>query len=156
MKKFRIPILILLATAALGWAGWSYLNPSHCQVCDREGCRIMQYGLKSKWGLPIKTCCPQCGLTYLHHHPKAKADFATDFESGKRVDAATAFYVRGSDVILCHQPESVRDELHGEIAYTKYDRCLPSMIAFKNLEDAERFQKNHGGRVLRFAELGRT
>lgn len=38
------------------------------------------------------------------------------------------------------------------VAVRAYDRCLPTLVAFKTRSEAEDYRKQHGGRVLTFAE----
>jgi nitrous oxide reductase accessory protein NosL len=33
-----------------------------------------------------------------------------------------------------------------------YDRCLPALVTFKTRAEAETYRKEHGGRVLTYAE----
>jgi hypothetical protein len=40
----------------------------------------------------------------------------------------------------------------GTICEMHYDRCMPSLVAFSKVEDAETYQQKHGGRLLHFAE----
>ena len=153
-QKIKLGLVgLLIVLFAVGFSVWTHFNPGSCQVCDRGTCHALKFGIKTKWGIPTKTCCPQCGLAYMHHYPQSKVSFATDFKTGKKVDAKSAFYVQGSDVNLCHKPSAVRDDIHGEAAFTKYDRCLPSLIAFGTKNDAEEFRQEHGGRLYTFDEL---
>ena len=41
---------------------------------------------------------------------------------------------------------------NGMICETHYDRCMPSLVAFANLKDAQAYQQEHGGRLMRLAE----
>jgi hypothetical protein len=34
----------------------------------------------------------------------------------------------------------------------EYDRCLPTLVAFKTAQEAEAFQQRHGGRVLNYTQ----
>ena len=71
----------------------------------------------------------------------------TDHETGDAIDAREAYVVVGSDVNYC-----MRD--HAHLTETKqpvpksFDRCAPSMICFRRLENAEAFQQEHGGELL--------
>jgi hypothetical protein len=38
------------------------------------------------------------------------------------------------------------------VSMRDYDRCLPTLAAFKTPQEAEAYQQQHGGRVLTFAQ----
>jgi hypothetical protein len=42
-------------------------------------------------------------------------------------------------------------EPHGA-STRKYDRCLPTLVAFKTAQEAEAYQEHHGGRVLSYTQ----
>jgi nitrous oxide reductase accessory protein NosL len=35
----------------------------------------------------------------------------------------------------------------------EYDRCLPTLAAFKSPQEAEAYQQQHGGRVLSYSQV---
>jgi hypothetical protein len=64
-------------------------------------------------------------------------------------------YVEGSDVTPCssmHEGTPPVDE-RGCCMKAVYDRCLPSVLAFRSRERAESFAKEHGGTVKTLAEI---
>ncbi len=77
-------------------------------------------------GSRVVTCGVQCGLM-LEAARGVQRAWATDFISGRRIDASRAWYVVGSSAV----PD-----------------MAPGAIAFASREAAERFQKGFGGRVL--------
>jgi nitrous oxide reductase accessory protein NosL len=77
---------------------------------------------------------------------------ATDYATGKQVDALAALYVVGSDVSHCAAME-VRRDAQGCCLYKGYDRCQPSTIAFAGRDEAEAFARKHGGKVSAWNEL---
>ncbi|WP_025324029.1 nitrous oxide reductase accessory protein NosL [Deferrisoma camini] len=77
-------------------------------------------------GTRAVTCGVQCGLMLARSRGVQRA-WATDFISGKRIDATRAWYVVGSAAV----PD-----------------MAPGLIAFASREDAERFRQGFGGRVL--------
>ena len=81
--------------------------------------------------------------------------YVTDFATGKHIDATRAVYIEGSDVNLCHQPEVMKSESGGCCAYSVYDRCSPSVIAFENTNDTRFFLEKHGGLIVKFDDLVR-
>lgn len=134
-------------------AGGCHRGPKTCAVCDRAECTGLTFRITLPNGKKVETCCPRCGLHYIETHGiTPKSIQATDVITGKRVDAANAVYVEGSDVSHCAANEARRDA-YGCCFFKGYDRCEPSVIAFDSNEAAERFQTQHGGRVLTFQEL---
>lgn len=152
MKRFA-PILLVTMIAAGGLLYWKTSYPAHCQVCDRAGCKALTFGLKKRWGIQVRTCCPRCGFHYGKSHQGTQITYATDFTTGEKIDAGSAVYVEGSSVHFCEEPQAIRDEIRGTSAYLKFDRCLPSVIAFAKKEDAQAFKKSNGGTLLTFNDL---
>jgi hypothetical protein len=77
-------------------------------------------------------CCPHCGLLMLRQSTRASVLLTRDFLYGRMVNARTAFYVYQSEVSLC---------------------CEPSVLAFANQWDAERFQRGFAGQVFPFLTM---
>lgn len=119
-----------------------------CAVCQRDECAGFTFRVKLEDGKQIETCCPRCGMWYVKSAgQRAREMWATDFDSGKRIDATKAAYVSGSDVSYCSQTETRRDG-YGCCFYKGFDRCQPSLIAFESAAAAQVFQKQHGGELL--------
>lgn len=70
-------------------------------------------------------CCAHCGLLLLGDG--AYAAIALDFLFGHSLNARTAFYLVGPDLVVC---------------------CAPAVLPFGRLEDAERFRQGFGGQIL--------
>lgn len=151
-KRFLI-LLVALALPVAGVVWWKNVNSGTCQVCDRKECRAVLFGLRTRWGFPVKTCCPRCAITAMKNTPGLKAVYATDFSTGREVDAKTAIYVEGGNTVMCHKAEAFPDEVRGAANFTVYDRCLPSLIAFGNQKEAEEYQRTHGGTIFTFDQL---
>jgi hypothetical protein len=76
--------------------------------------------------------------------------WATDVNTGESVVAESATYVEGGDVQYCtHGDRPVAREPHG-VSMREYDRCLPTLVAFKTPQEAEAYRQQHGGRVLSY------
>jgi hypothetical protein len=119
-----------------------------CAVCQRDECKGMAFRVTLNNGKTIETCCPRCALHYLEtNHVRARQMEATDFATGTWVDATRAVYVSDSDVHPCAALETRRDPQGCCLAKT-YDRCLPSLVAFADREQAATFQKVHGGQCV--------
>jgi hypothetical protein len=80
------------------------------------------------------------------------AAWATDINTGESVSAESATYVEGGDVQYCtHSDDPMTREPHG-VSVREYDRCLPTLVAFKTPQEAEVYQQQHGGRVLSYSQ----
>jgi hypothetical protein len=138
----------LLSTCAPG--------ETHCAQCGRMECRTMAFTVHLKGGKQVETCCARCGIHYIQsEHPAVESLTARDFDGAGEIDAMRAFYVDGSDVTPClvAGKPPLRDA-SGCCADPVYDRCLPSLIAFRSKEAAEAFTREHGGTVRGFLEIG--
>ncbi len=124
----------------------------NCKLCAEEIHEGMRYTVALSDGGKIKACCPTCGLHLQVHDPgKVASAYATDYASGKTLEAAQAFYVEGSDAHHCDPQRVMRNEVGG--VYTMdWHRCDPGLVAFGSHQAAAAFAAQHGGRVLSFAE----
>ena len=105
-----------------------------CGQCGMElpQYRRTQYEIRWSDGTVTKTCGVQCGLTQqILHRQRFKSSVAKDYFSGNTFDAQTGYCVFGSRIV----PD-----------------MAPGFIAFRLRTDAEKFQKESGGRVLSFSE----
>jgi ribosomal protein L24E len=123
-----------------------------CKLCAEEIHQGMGYTVVRSDGGKIKTCCPTCGLHLQVHDPeKVASAYATDYATGKTIEAARAFYVEGSDVHHCDPQRMMRNETGG--VYTMdWHRCDPSLVAFGSRQAAAVFQTQHGGSIMSFDE----
>jgi hypothetical protein len=144
--------LSLVVVALLLAAGCSRGRKS-CAVCDRAECQGLAFRVTLANGKTVETCCPRCGLHYLESaKQQARSLSATDHTTGEWIDATKAVYVSGSDVSHCTMNEAMR-HTEGCCAIKNYDRCLPSLIAFRDKQAAAAFQKQHGGRLVGFQDI---
>lgn len=105
---------------------------------------------------PRRACSITCALTYQRTtEKKVRFLWVTDFLSGKTLDPKKAIYVVGSDINPCeeHLKSTVLSELRIPL-YLDWSRYTPTVLAFAKREDAEKFQKEHGGRVALSSILG--
>jgi hypothetical protein len=88
----------------------------------------------------------------LNHPGKVQKVWATDLNSGESIPAEAAYYDEGGNIDYCAaHGEAVQRQPEG-VSVREYDRCLPTLVAFKTRAEAETYQKEHGGRVLNHAE----
>jgi hypothetical protein len=148
----RSQTIALILGIALLLAGCSR-GTKVCAVCHRDECKAMAFRIQLESGKMVETCCPRCGVHYVETmKPAASGYEATDFATGRWIDAAKATFVSGSDMKGCAMPAAQRDA-QGCCMYVAYDRCLPSLVAFADRPAAVEFQKSHGGDLMAFAEL---
>ncbi len=123
-----------------------------CAFCERALHKETVYRLSLSDH--VKTaCCPRCGMHYSVDHPGAvRQAWATDLNSGETVPAQSAYYVEGGDVEYCtvHQAP-VQREPQG-VSVRAYDRCLPTLVAFKSPNEAQAYSAQHSGHVLNYTQ----
>jgi DeoR/GlpR family transcriptional regulator of sugar metabolism len=100
-----------------------------CALCHAEVPARTAFMAQTPSGERIPACCSHCGL--LLADPLGSA-LARDFIYGRMVNVARAAYVVESRVHLC---------------------CIPSILCFTGLEDAESFQRGFGGQVMTFEDV---
>jgi hypothetical protein len=92
-------------------------------------------------------------MHYAEDHPgKIKKLWATDLTSGESIPADTAYYDEGGNIEYCAMHGAAVQRQPQGVSVRDYDRCLPTLVAFKTRPEAETYQKEHGGRVLNYAE----
>jgi len=92
------------------------------------------------------------GKGYYQEKGKPGKAWATDVNTGESVAAESATYVEGGEIQYCtHGNQPVTHEPNG-VSVREYDRCLPTLAAFKTPQEAEVYQQQHGGRVLSYTE----
>jgi nitrous oxide reductase accessory protein NosL len=140
-----------VALVAYRWEGSK--QPLVCQICGRDVMKQTEFHVETTDG-PLTACCPRCAMHYMLDHPdQVRGARATDYASGRVIDAKTAFYDEGGDVQYCtlHQPTVERGPNDG-VRERVYDRCLPVLVAFASREEADTYRQQHGGRVLTYQQ----
>jgi len=122
-----------------------------CQVCQRGLHSGLTYRLEMANGTLEEVCCPRCGLHFVLNHPgTVRQAWATDLTSGNRIPAQSAYYVEGGDVEYCQPQHGPVERGPQGMSVLAYDRCLPTLVAFRTEEDAAAYHRQHGGRVLTY------
>ncbi len=136
MKRFTgIISLILFSTLLTPASG----GREECFVC---GMWIDQYmstrhEVRLNHGISRSFCSLACTARFRDEHREEIAEIrAADYLSHALTDAEGAYYLEGSDI-------------PGVMSHT-------SRLAFSRKEEAERFRKKHGGRVITFGEAIRN
>jgi hypothetical protein len=105
-------------------------EPATCGMCGKEMTNAhVGFVLVQPGGKEERFGCAGCGLAMLKDAPKDVKAKTLDFLRGDEIDARAAYYVRGSSFTAC---------------------CEPSFLAFAKKDEAERFAKGFGGKVLDF------
>jgi hypothetical protein len=125
-----------------------------CSVCQRPLHQAQVFVVVSENGPERRTCCPRCGLRFTIESG-AKPFQATDFSNGKLIDAQGAYYLEGSDLMQCCTSTTMRTDT-GIICEMHYDRCMPSLVAFANVKEAQAYQQEHGGHLIDLAGARRS
>ena len=156
-REIAVTMAALLAIAATSFFAYRYERKSEtagtCPFCDRMVHSNTAYRLKIG-DQEVAACCPRCGMHAQVNQAGAHAAsaWATDVNTGEKVAAETATYVEGGDVQYCaHGDQPVTREPNG-VSVRDYDRCLPTLVAFKTPQEAEAYQQQHGGHVLTYAQ----
>ncbi len=152
-KETLITLLALVAIGLTSYVAYRYErrpDPQLCAICNRAVHGGMSYRLEVS-GHTEYACCPRCGMHYQMQNGKAvQQAWATDLATGQKIPAAEAYYDEGGDIQYCtHGASSVQRGEEGAMV-RGYDRCLPTLVAFKDHAQAEAYQKVHGGRVLTY------
>jgi hypothetical protein len=155
-RVFHLGSAVLLAVSVTIVAGCSRAEPT-CAACGRQECRNMSVTLVREDGTRQETCCARCAAHVAATGPRVTSMTVRDFGDATELDASQAVFVEGSDVHPCRgvvtQPPL--DE-RGCCLRPAFDRCEPSLIAFRDRGRALTFAREHGGIVRSFAELDPT
>jgi hypothetical protein len=156
-REIVVTLVALLAIGVTSFFAYRYEQRREvagmCPFCDRMVHPVSAYRLKVG-DHEVAACCPRCGMHAQVNQEQGKpgAAWATDVNTGESVAAESATYVEGGDVQYCtHGDQPMTREAHG-VSMREYDRCLPTLAAFKTSQEADAYQQQHGGRVLRYAQ----
>ena len=102
-------------------------SEAHCALCSMRVRPRTTFVLQCADGSQVRACCPHCGLLLLDARPEAVSALAADFLHGRMINVRTATFLVEPDITIC---------------------CTPAVLCFQRHEDAVRFQKGFGGRVM--------
>jgi hypothetical protein len=147
-----VALAAIVGVSVLAYRWESLRHPAVCQICQRDIPKQTAFHLDTGAG-KIEACCPTCAMHYMLHHPNGviKA-LATDFNSGRAIPAARAFYDEGGDVQYCTAKHASVERGAEGVSMRVFDRCLPTLVAFSTQKEAEAYQQRHGGRVLSYEQ----
>jgi len=156
MRGKRLSITVLVIALAIG-AGFlihrweTPKRPSVCEICGRTISGQTEFRVETAHGT-LYACCPGCAMHHMINNPgEARKELATDFKSGRLIAARSAYYDEGGDVQYCTRQDPAVQRMPGQgVEMRVYDRCLPVLVAFASRDEADAYQRQHGGRVVTF------
>jgi DeoR/GlpR family transcriptional regulator of sugar metabolism len=98
-----------------------------CAMCNKPVASRTIFILQFENGEKKYACCAHCGLMMQSESNKVKQSLTADYLYGHIVSANLAYFIMGSELNIC---------------------CVPSILSFGSLQDAEEFQKGFGGKLL--------
>lgn len=104
-------------------------DPTLCSMCGQKIKERHTFTIIDTEGKKIHLCCPHCGLIAYSRQVNRWQTLATDFIHGHVMTAAQAHYLIDPELTIC---------------------CSPSVLAFSSHEEALKFQKGFGGRIVNF------
>lgn len=155
-RTFATLCVAVPAAAGIGYGGWRvyHQKTEHtCKACSRE---VHEHSrtvaiIDGKRGV---YCCPSCALA--EHKQSGKpveiVEIA-DYNGGPALVPSKAILVRDSDVNMCKRHMEAAVDADKRPMQVHFDRCSPSILAFRDVETARSFAAKHGGQVLPFAEM---
>jgi len=156
-RNMIVTLVVLLAIGVTSFWVFRYEQRREragtCPFCDRMVHSATAYRIKVGNHV-VTACCPRCGMHAQVNPERGKGGmaWATDVNTGEQVAAESAVYVEGGDVQYCtHGDQPMVREPHGA-STRQYDRCLPTLVAFKTPQEARAYQGQHGGRVLSYSQ----
>jgi hypothetical protein len=145
--------VVLLVLAGVGIFLLTRSFADTCQVCGRPLHARMLYRIHLADGTTEQVCCARCGLHFQRLHDDVRSAEVADFATGDMMSVDEAYFVEGSSVHPCASEELMRHDRSGAQYKLDWDRCLPSLVAFGRLEQAEAFRDRNGGEIRSYAEL---
>ena len=130
MKKLLLFVLALAFFVGIAVA------EEKCSLCGMKvnEAKRQHFVITTTDGKKQKACNEGCAVMLLENIKKdVKTLESIDYNTGSLIDAHKAFYVKGSDIKAVMGGQSV--------------------VAFSKKEDAEKFQKEHGGKVMAAEEM---
>lgn len=159
MSKKAELVSVILGLALIGATGYLIVGrwqqgrrENVCQFSGREIDPSMATVAEID-GKRHRLCCPACALaTAQQTRTPVRIIEMTDFATKKPLDPKTVFLVRGSSVNPDMHSQPLLDAEKQPFP-VHYDRCTPSILAFQSREQADTFQREHGGEVLQISDL---
>lgn len=159
MGKQRLAVFVVLLAVTLAaagppaWRWWNDSHPGHCSVCHRPEHSDSLVKAKPEGESAFDACCLSCVLSYQRQTGKTvRVLSVTEHETGRAIDPRGATFLVGSEVSPC-QHDMVHFGDDKSMADIRWDRCLPSILAFASHDEAEAFRGRHGGELRTLEEM---
>ncbi len=102
-----------------------------CIQCDMRIPHRSAVRLTSSKNEKLNACCPHCGILLMIGDQAIQSALARDFLYSRMTNMRQATYLVGSEIRAC---------------------CVPGILCFASEEEATKFQKGFGGRVMSLKE----
>jgi len=157
--QVRIAAIVLAAAAAvIGYAGWHMLRveqASVCAACARPLHLQTQVDAQAD-GEAVHFCCLACAFRDQEQTGRETEVIRLhDHATGEPLEPEEAVLVAGSRVNYCMRHQPLLGE-HKETSRLEYDRCAPSILAFRSRAAARAFADANGGAVMSFEQVRRS
>jgi hypothetical protein len=147
-----IALLVALGGAFVAYRTTTKRNEAFCGFCHRS-IHAETEVIAEIDGRRRHACCARCAITESYQEKKPLHLIAvTDYVSGRKLDPRQAYFVDGSQKILCAHDITMLGESKQTYQMT-YDRCFPGTYAFARLQDAQVFARENGGAVVQLQKL---
>ena len=152
----------LLIVGVIAWVAgprawhWGMAPPAGCcPFCHRHAHKESLVRFRAEGEGVTEACCLSCALNYGRQTHKALTIVSvTEHESGNPLDPNAATFLVGADVSPCtHLDPTMEVGPEHEVYPVRWDRCLPSILAFASPASANAFQRQHGGQLRSLQEL---
>ena len=146
-------VLVVAVAAPRLWRWAEGPRAGYCPICLRQERKESMVKFQAEGERVTQACCLSCALTYGRQaYKKVTILSVNDHNTGKELAPEHAAFVVGSDVSPCAHT-MVHMGAEKQEYPVRWDRCLPSILAFSSPAAAEAFRAQHGGRVRTLQEL---
>ena len=121
--------LVLVALVVAGYRLVANREGSFCGFCHRP-IHANTKVIAEIDGRRRTVCCARCAISEAYQEKKpVRLIEVTDYVTSKSVDPEKAYFVDGSNKVLCNHDAAMLDESRQAHQLT-YDRCFPGTYAF--------------------------
>lgn len=139
-------LLVAMTLAAALLPAGCARRPDLCGLCQREIHPEVRTVVAFPDDRRVAACCPRCALHVAKDGGAAARTIeVTDYAGGGMLPLDAAWLVDGSDETPCLRHHAPVTAGEGAPLHTCYDRCMPSLIAFRDAATARAFVSEHGG-----------
>ena len=133
----------------------SWLQPTGCAFCGRQVHADMQVAFQKENEETVRmACCLRCVITEAEQTgDRIRVLWVSDYVSHDRLKPDKAICLVGSTINSDSGPPVEVPGSRREQSELKWDRCLPSVIAFRKRDEALKFQQRAGGDIQTFRDL---